>query len=140
MRKPEQRFWDRLGPNLRQGGNLRIERVENAVGDGFPDTIVICEGVVTPCELKAVEEPPARLSTPLIPSGKGLNQDQKNWHAEWRRHGGHSLIIIGLGSRQMFCLPGGFADFVNKMSLADMAANSVAGNYAELREYLRKPK
>lgn len=139
MRLPEQRFWDRLRPNLKQGG-VRVERIENLVGVGFPDMIALCCGTVTMCELKAVEEPPARLSTALLGDKRGLSVDQRNWHLSWNKYGGRSIILIACGSHHFFTIDGKLADKVNAMTLAELAVNSLASRWAELRTYLGSAK
>lgn len=134
MRKTEQRLWDRARGHLSPLG-IFMERVENVVSDGTPDVTVLCEGIVTPTELKAVMGAPARASTRLIPSGKGLSTEQRNWHLAWTQHGGRSLILVGCGSRIILGVEGRYADEVNEWSLAHMAKMAVAATWSEVARH-----
>ena len=131
MRKTEQRLWDRMRQHLAPRGIL-MERVENAVGEGTPDVTVLVNGYVTPTELKAVNAPPARPTTRLIPSGDGLSIEQRNWHLAWQQHGGQSLIVVGCGRTIIFGVEGKFADDINSWSLETMARFAVAASWSEL--------
>lgn len=129
MRLKEQRLWDRMRNNIGAGHGIRLERIENMVGSGFPDVWAICNGVVRPIELKAVERAPARITTRLIPSGEGLNVDQRNWHLDWRKHGGRSFIVLGLGSGAAawhYVVSGSHGDQVNDWPQFNWCHNSLA--------------
>ena len=110
MRKPEQRLWDRMRAALR--GKVRLERIENLAGVGIPDVLVLAQGNVTLVELKVVERFPARPDTRVL-GGKGLSQDQKNWHVDWHGWGGKSFIVVGVGTANLYAVPGRLADDVN---------------------------
>lgn len=129
MRKVEQRLWDRMREAL--GGKLRLERVENIVSVGTADVLSLANGRVTPVELKAVEAYPTRASTRVL-GDKGLSREQRNWHLSWRQNGGSSLILIGVGSYDLFAVPGAHADFVNEMNAEELAQHSVAQNWQQL--------
>jgi len=129
MRKVEQRLWDRMREAL--GNKLRLERVENIVSVGTADVLSLANGRVTPVELKAVEAYPARASTRVL-GDKGLSREQRNWHLSWRHHGGESLILIGVGSRDLFVVPGLHADDVNDMNAQELAQHSVAQTWQQL--------
>ena len=131
MRKTEQRLWDRMRGHLSPRGFF-MERVENAVGEGTPDVTVLYAGIVTPTELKAVEEPPTRITTRLLPSGKGLSVTQLNWHLAWAKAGGRSLILVGCGSRLIFGVDGIHADEVNDWSLENFARGALAATWDEV--------
>jgi hypothetical protein len=140
MRKTEQRLWDRMRQHIAPRGIL-LERVENAVGEGMPDVMVLCGGVFTPTELKAVESPPARPDTRLIPSGKGLSVEQRNWHLAWQQNGGRSLIVVGCGRTAILAVEGKYADDINGWSLQQMSRFSVAATWSELAwHYGSRPK
>lgn len=136
MRLPEQQLWDRMR-RATSKVTIRLERIENVVSEGIPDVLSLAAGVVTFCELKQVAAPPKRPTTRLIPSGKGLRQSQLNWHLEWHRHGGRSLIIVGLGVNKIYCFPGSAADLVNGMTQSQMEFCSVARNWNQVEEYLK---
>lgn len=129
MRKTEQRLWDRMREAL--GSKLRLERVENIVNVGTADVFSLANGRVTPVELKAVEGYPARATTRVL-GDKGLSRDQRNWHLSWQQHGGSSIVLIGVGSRDLFAIPGSHADHINDMNAEELAQNSVAQNWQQL--------
>lgn len=129
MRKPEQRLWDRMREAL--DNKLRLERIENVVGVGTADVFSLANGRVTPVELKAVEGYPARAATRVL-GDKGLSREQRNWHLSWRQHGGESLILIGVGSRDLFAVSGLHADEVNDMNAEELAQHSVAQTWQQL--------
>ena len=130
MRKPEQRLWDRARGELRARG-MYARRIENVVVVGMPDVLVRVgdapDEVVTFLELKHVNGPPARRTTPLLGERLGLSREQRNWHLEWRagngrravRGGGRSASLVGVGSSVVLCVPGRFADEVNRWTLDD---------------------
>lgn len=139
MRKPEQRLWDGMRRSV-AGLGLRLERIENAAGTGIPDVLSLCAGFVVPCELKAQEAPPVRPTTPLLGAAKGLNIDQLNWHLDWYKHGGISLIIVGIGagsSRKVVAFGGSMGDMVNKLSEKEMLFYAKLRGWSEVKQYLR---
>ena len=129
MRELEQRLWDRMRRAL--GRRMRLERIENLVNVGTPDVLALAKGFVTPIELKAVAAFPARHSTRVL-GARGLSVAQRNWHKSWLDEGGESLILIGVGSREFFAIPGVFADEVNEMDADRLAIFSVASDWDEL--------
>lgn len=129
MRKREQRLWDRMRQAL--NGRVRLERIENVVSNGTADVFALANGITTPMELKSVESFPVRAATRVL-GASGLSQDQKNWHHEWQRWGGRSLIVISVGSRELFVISGGVADKVNEMPAHELAAFALARDWDEL--------
>jgi len=109
VRLPEQKLWDSLRKAMK--GRVYSERVENLVGVGRPDVDTLFNGNFVPVELKKVPKWPARAKTRVL-GAKGLSQDQKNWHLEWRRWGGRSLIVVGVAS-EVFAFSGDSADYIN---------------------------
>lgn len=136
-RKTEQRLWDRMRNNMRKEYHVRLERFENAVGTGIPDVMSLHAGRVVWCELKAVEAPPARASTKLLPTGKGLSVEQRNWHLSWRQHGGESCVLVSVGSEPPLVLPGAYADDINSWPLATMELRCIASSWLGLARYLK---
>lgn len=132
LRKTEQRLWDRMRRALT--GRVRVERVENVVGEGTPDVLLLKAGCVTWCELKAVEEYPVRQHTRVL-GDDGLNVAQRNWHLDWARWGGFSIIVVGVAD-DLFVLRGELADEVNDMSRVALAAAAGARDWAGLLEML----
>jgi len=120
MRKKEQRLWDRMRKAL--SGSVRMERVENLVSVGRPDVDCLVDGFFTPVELKSVCRLPARRFTAVLGDKDGLSIDQRNWHLDWQRHGGKSLIIIGVAdlTNRLYAVPGKYHDDVNGMTTVEL--------------------
>lgn len=118
MRKPEQQLWDRL--RRARPADLYMERIENLVGEGRPDVDALWQGVFTPIELKVQPRLPARADTRVFGDG-GLSIEQRNWHLNWARHGGRSLIIACAGSWLM-AWDGRNADHFNGAPLEQLIA------------------
>ncbi len=119
-RKPEQLLWDALRRRLQdRDGDLWLQRVENGMGAGMPDVLLIRDGGVLWVETKRRPDLPVRHSTPLLGERYGLNVDQRNWHHKWAAHGGDSQILISAGARlqEVFLVSGAFADEVNGLTL-----------------------
>lgn len=128
MRKKEQRLWDRMRRAL--NGRVRLERVENVVTVGMPDVMALANGMVTWLELKAVDNYPARESTRVL-GNAGLSQDQKNWHKDWARWGGVSLIVIAV-EQDTFVIPGRAGDEVNEFTQQELREYNLAIDWDEL--------
>ena len=125
-RKPEQKLWDRMRKAL--GKQVRLERVENAVGTGRPDVDALVNGLFTPIELKMVEVPPVRPTTPVLGEKAGLRLDQRNWHLDWRRWGGRSMIIVGVEAR-IYAFGGWCADEINGWNIEQFERNALANTW-----------
>lgn len=137
-RKTEQRLWDRMRAAI-DPQRVHLERVENLVGAGIPDVLALAGGAVTWCELKAIAAPKARAATPLLGAAKGLNTDQRNWHLEWARHGGRSLVVVGVGPKTLYVIDGKLADFVNSYTVLQMSHLSLCATWSQL-QHLLEPK
>lgn len=133
MRKQEQRLWDRMRA-AKDAAPVRLERIENLVGVGTPDIIAIRNSQVTWCELKALNEFPVRSSSRVL-GEKGLSVSQRNWHYEWLKNGGRSVILVGIGPSIIYTIPGFLADSVNMMSRRDLEKYSIADDWIELFDY-----
>ena len=153
-RLKEQKLWDAMRENFAAAAKtsgpamrVRLERIENLAGEGTPDVLVLCDGAVTFCELKAVDTFPKRPSTRVLGT-EGLRQEQKNWHMGWQHAGGRSLILIGIGSgreRAHFAIEGRHCDTVNEMSWSDLSRHHVAQGvgaafWVQLMKYLKGNK
>lgn len=146
MRKPEQRLWDSMRAVL--GKKLALQRIENVAGTGMPDVVALGShgGTMTKrrkrarttfVELKAQEQPPIRGSTPMLGAKKGLSVAQRNWHLDWARRGGLSLVVIGVGygqKRRLYAVPGALGDKINSMTGAQIALH--AQGWAAIGELL----
>jgi hypothetical protein len=122
MRKPEQRLWDRL--RKAREPDVLLMRVENMAGNGYPDVEALVGGLHTPIELKARPFPPVRDSSPALGTQYGLRTEQRNWHLEWARHEGRSLVVAQVGV-VLFAIDGRMAGELNRLSLDDMFAYSL---------------
>jgi hypothetical protein len=112
------------------GAQLFMQRIENVVTSGMPDVLInasVGKGVapVIYAELKAIEKLPARETTPLLGADRRLRVAQKNWHKDWNKHDGNSVIVVGVGSRKFFVVDGSKGDFVNDYNINDFRANAL---------------
>lgn len=124
-RHPEQRLWDRLRANL--GRKVHIERIENGVGSGTPDTLIIHRSRVTWAEHKVAELP--KRTTTRLQWKHPLTPEQCNWHLMWHKNGGNSFIVVGVNT-DLFAVPGEFADEVTGMTALGICNWSVT--YSDL--------
>lgn len=131
-RKPEQRLWDRL--RKAAANRIHTERIENIVGVGRPDVDTLCAGSFVPVELKQVDGWPKRAATRVL-GDKGLSQDQKNWHLTWRRWGGDSLIVVGVG-QDVYAFGGAMADYVNGYNTDQFRAAALLTGMEQIIEFL----
>lgn len=103
-RLPEQRLYDRAREAC-QGYGLWIQRLENSVASGMPDTFIMnFSGRTIWVENKAVGGWPARSNTPVLGNAKGLRTSQRAWHREALRRGAPAFVLVGVGS-EVFYLP-----------------------------------
>src|SRR4051812_8876007 len=92
MRLKEQRLWDRMRGH--RPPDVRLERVENMLDEGFPDVVVKApEAVPSMCELKAMLMLPVRVSTPVFGDKEGLTVGQRNWLNDWHKHNGRAVVL-----------------------------------------------
>lgn len=125
-RFPEQRLWDRIRANI--GNKVHIERIENVVGSGTPDTVILAgDGRVTWVEHK-VATLPKRAGTRLQWKHP-LSVEQRNWHRVWNQKGGTSFILVGV-SLGLFLVPGEWADEITNSTFDVMRRFKI--NYTEL--------
>jgi hypothetical protein len=123
-RFPEQRLWDRIRRNI--GREVHIERIENSVAAGTPDTLVIHKGAVTFVEHKTATLPAKK--TTRLQWRHPLTAPQRNWHLTWCQNGGRSYIVVGI-DKELFAVPGRFADEVTDMTAASISPWLVTMNY-----------
>lgn len=81
----EKTLWDKFSEGCPKK-DVRLLRVENAAGVGFPDVVYCSEGVTGWIELKAAEnqKPPWR---------NVYQPEQPLWHMMWKRAGGLSFVL-----------------------------------------------
>ncbi len=135
MRKQEQRLWDRMREKAKKLASVRLERVENLVNVGTPDVLALSRGIVTWCELKAIDEFPVRAATQVL-GAKGLSVAQRNWHKDWFASGGNSVVLIGVGPNVILGISGFFGDSVNAMCREELELHTFAQNWADIFKYL----
>lgn len=58
-----------------------VVKSTHQIGQGFPDIVVLCQGIVKLCEIK---------DGSLPPSGRKLTPDEEKFHAEW--YGGVDIV------------------------------------------------
>lgn len=114
-RFPEQKLWDRIRTKV--GRAVLIERIENSVASGTPDTLVLYQGLVTFVEHK-IATLPARATTRLQWKHPPT-PEQRNWHLTWNQNGGRSLFVIGI-ERSLYAVPGRLADAIEGMHESDI--------------------
>lgn len=132
MRLPEQRLWDAMRKNC--PADLWLERVENLVGDGMPDVAVVNAGAWV--ELKAAKKP-KRPTTKML-GKQGLRQSQKNWHKDAAQTGTRCYTLIRDDKRQLYLVPATRSDELNEMTQGELAAASVADNWPDIFEELKR--
>lgn len=139
MRLPEQRFWDRTRKRL--GTEFFIERIENYLAAGMPDSVVLADnGTVTFLEHKAVVGMPARMTTRiLMERHQRLTVEQYNWQYAWTQWGGRTATLIGIGGDRQILVPGEHVDMVNSLSQQDLLdrARSFPQTWEEIAQYLK---
>jgi len=141
MRKTEQKLWDRMRNNMRaRHPEIRMERIENMMGAGMPDLVLLAKGKIYFAELKAVNFGPVFATTPVLGSAKGLSVAQRNWHFEWNRDAVTSLIIVGIGSDETYFLTGRRADAVNQMPIMQLKTATLAKDWFEFGNWLKDTK
>ena len=128
-RLPEQRLWDRFRNNC--GHDLRLERIENMVGDGIPDVLALGDGVVTFVELKCNPQRPLRMTSQALGRKYGPRPSQRAWHLDWARRGGKSLFLVEV-QRELFLHDGLCADHLHEYSMNDMVEQSLAGSWRDI--------
>jgi len=104
-----------------------MERIENGVGAGTPDTHCIAKGFPTWVEHKVALWPAKE--TTRIQMLHPLTIDQCNWHLNYAQHGGVSFILVGIEG-DLFLIPGYMVDAVNSMRRSDIRLYQVT--YAEM--------
>lgn len=98
----------------------RIDRIENIIVVGMPDTNYCINGAEGWIEFKAPREP-KRSSTRLFGSNHKLTIDQRNWILRQRNAGGKAWVLIVTDQRWML-VGGEHADQINEMTVSQLEA------------------
>lgn len=93
----------------------RIDRIENIVVPGMPDTNICLNGIECWIEYKSPKEP-VRARTPLFGSNHKVSQNQKNWFLRQRQAGGRGYFLIATNIRWML-INGTNADSMNELTV-----------------------
>jgi hypothetical protein len=101
----------------------RLDRVENLVGNGWPDVNGCFEGVEFWIEIKEPVEP-KRPSTPLFGSNHRLSQEQMNWFKRQSLASGLGYVYIDTGKHRIL-MGGRLADKINGMTLDELLRNAL---------------
>jgi hypothetical protein len=115
-RFPEQKLWDRIRKHA--GRQVHIQRVENGIAAGMPDTLIIHSSLVTWAEHK-IATLPARKTTRLQWKHP-LTPDQRNWHRVWTQNGGRSFVVVGIGAA-LYAVSGEVVDEITDYTENDIA-------------------
>ena len=113
----ESKFWGRIVNGLWRGNRV-LNRIENGVLDGMPDSYYCIEGTGGWIELKCPQEP-KRGTTPLFSGNHPLSLAQRNWLLSHHQAGGISWVAIETEST-MLLIEGRFSDFINTLTLEQM--------------------
>lgn len=113
----ETNFWGRIVEGLWKPDRL-LNRIENGVLDGMPDTYVCIEGSMNWIELKCPAEP-KRSTTALFSGAHQLSIAQRNWLLMHRQAGGRGWV--GIETEGWVLLIGAqHADLINKLPIAEL--------------------
>lgn len=118
----ESKFWSRIVNGLWKGNRV-LNRIENGVLDGMPDTHYCIDGTAGWIELKCPIEP-KRSTTPLFSGNHPLSLAQRNWLLSYDQAGGIGWIGIETESA-MLLVEGRHADFINRSTLEEAKELSI---------------
>lgn len=93
-------------------------RVENGCMPGTPDVNICLDGREFWVELKDVDQFPKRETTSVF-GKEGLRPDQVLWITQRTRAGGE-VYIIGKVDREIYCIPGEYAEVFNSLTRAGL--------------------
>ncbi len=94
MRLKEQKLWDSMRAAQPKGRGLWMQRIENSVGEGIPDVLVMGrQGAVCWVELKAPVRP-KRETTAFLGVKQGVRISQENWHVKAHSLEQKSYVLI----------------------------------------------
>lgn len=105
----------------------RLDRIENVLGSGMPDTNICFGGFECWIETKQPKEP-KRETTPLFGSNHDLSQQQRNWILGQLNAGGNAIIYIQTDRGFRMFIGGEHADAVNQRNVGELLALSFWDN------------
>ena len=123
----------------------KLERIENAVGEGEPDVRVFgWNGWVSWVELKFAKRANKRPTTPALGHAKGMRQSQMNWIAERTQRGIICFILIADDCGRLYLMGGYQVDLINDMTARELNANAIVAGiedrqlWAEIYKHIYK--
>lgn len=132
MRKHEQRLWDTMKRHCPK--DIRLERVENAVGEGTPDVHYMKANHFGWVELKAPKRP--RKATTRLLGNEGLRPGQRNWHATAAHFKLPAYVLIRDDSGELFLLSCQDCEDVNEKTVDELRQLRLASTWEEIFEVL----
>ena len=117
MATREALFWGRIVEGLWRPDRV-LNRIENGVLDGMPDSYLTIEGVSGWIELKCPLMP-KRETTALFSGNHQLSITQRNWLLSHRQAGGIGFVGIEV-DRHVLLIGARHADTVNTSTLAQL--------------------
>ena len=96
----------------------RLDRIENSMVPGMPDTNLCGEETECWIEFKSPKEP-MRASTKLFGSNHKLSLTQRNWFLRQRNAGGKAFVLI-VTDKRWILMDGKHADLINEMTIAEL--------------------
>ena len=132
----ERKLWERVRSRL--APFFYIQRIENMVGEGVPDVLLVCRktGAMVLVELKSVDKLPVRAKSKVFGSG-GLNPQQVAWIYGRASVGCRIWVLAGADRGLMWLVPGGYAREFNDWGIDSL--NPWEVNYNALVECLQQP-
>lgn len=101
-----------------------VQAIESETTPGIPD-IYYRNGIAGWLELKHIKVMPLRPTTSIFKSyNHELSNEQASWISLERRYGGRADILVGYG-RELFFVPGQFAERFNNFTEPDLRAFTV---------------
>ena len=115
----ERKLWERVRSRL--APFFYIQRIENMVGEGVPDVLLVCRktGAMVLVELKSVSGLPVRAKSKVFGSG-GLNPQQVAWIYGRSSSGCRIWVLAGADRGLMWLVPGGHAREFNDWGVNDL--------------------
>ena len=96
----------------------RLDRIENMMLTGMPDTNFCGDGRECWIEFKSPKEP-VRPTTRLFGSNHKLSIEQRNWMLRQRNAGGRAFVLI-VTDKRWILLDGVRADRINEMTVPEL--------------------
>ena len=126
MADREVNFWGRIMTGLWRPTRL-LNRIENGVLDGMPDSYIVIAGSQNWVELKAPVEP-VRTSTALFSGKHNVSITQRNWLLSHRQAGGRGWVAIETDKRVLL-IGAQHVDAINVCTTLQLIETAGAGHW-----------